>query len=114
MNGDRWVCVTPCDNIPLREGRLVRLAGHDIAVFNLGDRFVATENRCPHEGGPLCDGIVAGTSVVCPLHAWKISLDSGLVERPRTHACVRTYATLVEHGMLFLEMVTNPKAELAI
>ena len=49
----------------------------EIAIFNLGDRFVAVDNRCPHQGGPLCDGIVAGDSVVCPLHAWKVNLDTG-------------------------------------
>ena len=58
-------------------------------IFNLGDRFLATDNRCPHKGGPLCDGIVAGDSVVCPLHAWKVRLDTGTVERPASKdACV--------------------------
>ena len=34
------------------------------------------ENRCPHKGGPLCDGIVSGTAVVCPLHGWRFDLDT--------------------------------------
>ena len=79
MTGRRWVRVTPCESIPLREGRAVMLAGRDIAIFNLGDRFFATDNQCPHQGGPLCDCIVAGDSVVCPLHAWKVRLDTGAV-----------------------------------
>ena len=71
------------------------LAGREIAIFNLGpsteldglgagagDRFLAVDNQCPHKAGPLADGIVTGTSVVCPLHTWKISLDDGRVERP--------------------------------
>jgi len=37
----------------LREARSVRLGGRDIAIFNLGDRFLAVDNRCPHKGGPL-------------------------------------------------------------
>ena len=82
MNGYRWVRVTRSETVPLREGRAVTLAGREIAIFNLGDRFLATDNQCPHQGGPLCDGIVAGDSVVCPLHAWKVRLDSGVVERP--------------------------------
>ena len=55
----------------------------EIAIFNLGDRFLATDNRCPHKGGPLCDGIVTGTSVVCPLHAWKVNLSDGASSVPR-------------------------------
>ena len=102
MNEHHWVRVTSTDNIPPREGRPVLLGGLEIAIFNLGDRFLATNNRCPHSGGPLCDGIVTGTSVVCPLHAWKINLASGNVERPaagREH-CVPTYPTRVEDGIV--------------
>jgi len=95
--------VTPCESIPLREGRAVTLAGRDIAIFNLGDRFLATDNQCPHQGGPLCDGIVAGDAVVCPLHAWKVRLDTGAVERPAAQpGCVETYPTKVEGGIVML------------
>jgi len=105
MTGHHWVRVTTSDNIPVREGRAVTLAGREIAIFNLGDRFLATDNRCPHEGGPLCDGIVAGDSVVCPLHAWKVRLDTGAVERPSAREdCVATYPTRVEDGVILLEL----------
>jgi nitrite reductase (NADH) small subunit len=103
VNGHHWVRVTHCESVPLREGRAVTLAGREIAIFNLGDRFLATDNRCPHQGGPLCDGIVAGESVVCPLHAWKVRLDSGAVERPASRdTCVTTYPTRVEKGIVWL------------
>lgn len=105
MSESRWVQVTACDNIPLREGRAVTLGRRTVAIFNLGDRFLATDNECPHEGGPLCDGIVAGDSVVCPLHAWKIRLDTGSVERPAAStACVATYETRVEDGIVMVAM----------
>ena len=101
-----WIRVAYCEDIPLREGRVVAVGDQEIAVFNLGQRFLAVENRCPHRGGPLADGIVTGDSVVCPLHAWKINLQQGNVERPgETPACVRTYATRVEAGTLLLEVV---------
>ena len=105
MNRHQWVRVTPCESIPLREGRAVTIGERQIAIFNLGDRFLATDNQCPHRGGPLCDGIVAGDSVVCPLHAWKVRLDTGAVERPAAHdKCVATYATRIDNGILMLEL----------
>ena len=105
MNEHRWVRVTRCENIPPREGRAVTFAGREIALFNLGDRFLATDNQCPHQGGPLCDGIVAGDTVVCPLHAWKVRLDSGTVERPvATGACIETYPARVEDGVVWVEL----------
>jgi len=78
------------------------LGDREVAFFNLGERVLATENQCPHEGGPLCDGIVTGESVVCPLHAWKVNLASGCVERPtagKDH-CVSTYPTRIEDGIV--------------
>ena len=104
MTEIRWVRVTQQENIPPREGRPVLIAGREIALFNLGDRFLATVNRCPHQGGPLCDGILTATSVVCPLHAWKVNLETGAVERPaagREH-CVETFPTRVEDGIILI------------
>ena len=102
MNTIHWIRVTPIETVPLREGRTVLIGDREIALFNLGDRFLATDNRCPHKGGPLCDGIVTGSSVVCPLHAWKVNLETGQVERPAhgTDRCVTTYPTRVEDGIV--------------
>ena len=76
-------------------------SGREIAVFNLGSRFLATVNQCPHKGGPLCDGIVTGTSVVCPLHGWKVNLETGRVGRPAgIEACITSYPTRVDAGVI--------------
>jgi nitrite reductase (NADH) small subunit len=99
---EQWVRVARAAELPLREGRVARLGDLELALFHLGDRVLATDNRCPHRGGPLCDGIVTGQSVVCPLHAWKVNLADGRVERPaagRDH-CVRTYETRLEDGVV--------------
>jgi len=103
-NAGRWIRVAACDAIPPREGRAALVEGREIAIFNLGDRFLAVDNQCPHQSGPLCDGIVAGEAVVCPLHAWKVNLETGAVARPADHhECVRTYATRVEAGVVSIE-----------
>jgi len=108
MTEQVWVRVTTADNIPEREGRAARIGTREIAIFNLGDRFLATDNRCPHQGGPLCDGIVTGSSVVCPLHTWKVNLGNGCVERPATAKdhCVATYPVRVEDGVVVVAMPT--------
>ena len=104
MNDHRWIRVTAVENLPLREGRAVQLGDREVALFNLGNRVLATNNRCPHQGGPLCDGIVTGDSVVCPLHAWKTNLATGKVERPATATdhCVETYPTRIEDGVVVI------------
>lgn len=98
-----WIRIARIYDVPLREGRAVEVLGREIALFNLGDRFVALENRCPHRGGPLSDGIVTGGMVVCPLHSWKVCLASGGVKKPDAQACVETYPTRVEDGIVFMQ-----------
>jgi nitrite reductase [NAD(P)H] small subunit len=105
LSAGRWVRVTACVNVPPREGRAAVVGDRELAIFNLGDRFAAVDNRCPHQGGPLCDGIVSGASVVCPLHAWKVDLHTGVVQRPTPDAGrVATYATRVDDGVLLVEL----------
>jgi len=100
-----WIRVATCDSIPPREGRAALIGSKQIAIFNLGDRFLAVDNFCPHRGGPLADGIVSGSVVVCPLHAWKVCLETGAVERPAgTAACVRTYPSKVESDIVWIEV----------
>lgn len=105
MNQQRWIRIAAVADIPPREGRAVTIAGRELAVFNLGDGFFATDNRCPHKAGPLCDGIVTGRSVVCPLHAWKVNLATGEVERPSAaNTCVNTYPVRIDDGVLVIAL----------
>lgn len=100
-----WVRIALTHDIPLREGRAVKVGDREIAIFNLGDRFLAVDNRCPHKSGPLADGIVSGTAVICPLHAWKVSLETGQgLNSASASSCVETFHTRVEHGVIFLAL----------
>jgi nitrite reductase (NADH) small subunit len=110
---ENWTRITAVENIPLREGRSVLVDGREIAIFNLGERFVAMENRCPHRGGPLADGIVSVTAgsitVTCPLHNWRVEVEGGRVVKPsgQEAACVRTFPAKVENGIITVSMVSE-------
>lgn len=107
-----WTAVAVTSDIPLREGRLVAVRGTSLAVFNLGDRFLTVDNRCPHKGGPLSDGIVTGGSVVCPLHGWRICLATGEVQRPCAAApAVGAYDTTVADGIVFVALPAAPRPQ---
>lgn len=110
-NNKKWIRITSAQNIPLREGRSVYIAEREIAIFNLGDRFLAVDGRCPHKGGPLAEGIVTGTTVVCPLHAWKVDLESGAVKNSASPVpCMETFPTRVEAGVVLVELPVEPAA----
>jgi nitrite reductase (NADH) small subunit len=73
-----WTHIGSISDIPRRGARCVDTPMGRIAVFRTADdRIFAMEDRCPHKGGPLSQGIVHGASVTCPLHNWVISLETG-------------------------------------
>jgi nitrite reductase (NADH) small subunit len=57
------------EEIPPGEGRAYEVDGRTIAVFRLrSGQLRAVSGRCPHAGGPLADGQVDETLLICPLH----------------------------------------------
>jgi nitrite reductase (NADH) small subunit len=99
-----WTPITSAENIPVREGRAVTVNGLEIAIFHLENRYLTVDNKCPHKGGPLCDGIVSGTSVVCPLHGRHFDLETGMAVRASEPACVATFPTRIEGGIIFVDL----------
>ncbi|WP_226001359.1 nitrite reductase small subunit NirD [Paenibacillus sp. BJ-4] len=77
--------------------RTVRIHNTEIALFRQSDGSVrALENRCPHKGGRLSEGMVCGSTVHCPLHDRKIDLSTGQVREPDT-GCVTAFPTEIDH-----------------
>ena len=72
-----FVRVAAVSDIPEGSGRTVEARGRKIAIFNAGGAFYAVDNACQHHGGPLGEGDVYGTRVVCPWHGWEYDFASG-------------------------------------
>ncbi|MCX5045854.1 nitrite reductase (NAD(P)H) small subunit [Aldersonia sp. NBC_00410] len=74
-----WTKVGVVGDLTPGEGRTYVVAGSQVAVFLLADGTLrATAAVCPHRGGPLADGQIDGAVVVCPLHQYAFSLDTGI------------------------------------
>jgi nitrite reductase/ring-hydroxylating ferredoxin subunit len=54
--------VARADELDEGERILVEIEGREIAVFNVNDEFFSHLNWCPHQGGPVCEGKVDGTT----------------------------------------------------
>jgi len=95
-------------DIPPLGARVVKRAGApDIAVFRTGDDQVfAVDDRCPHRGGPLSQGLVFGKRVACPLHNLHIELDTGDAVAPDT-GCVKRHAVRIADGMVYLGLADH-------
>lgn len=66
-----------------------------VAVFLDGGRYYAIDDTCPHQGAPLCDGMVSDKTVTCSWHGWRFSLEDGRwLDNPRVK--VGSYQVRVE------------------
>lgn len=99
----KWVDIGALSDIPLRGARVLKSEAGCIAVFRTAENEAfAIDDRCPHKGGPLSQGIVHGKSVTCPLHNWVIGLADGLAQGA-DKGSVKTYPLQVENGRLLID-----------
>jgi len=55
--------------------------GREILLARVGDKYYATDNRCPHMRGDLSQGKLEGTVITCPLHGSQFDIGNGQVVR---------------------------------
>lgn len=105
-----WIEIAKLDDIPRQGSRVVQLDSVRLALFRtVTDQVYAMNDRCPHRGGPLSEGIVHGERVTCPLHGFRIDLATGEAVLP-DKGCARTYATRVDDGRVYLTSRALPSS----
>lgn len=111
--------VATTDEIAPGERKVVTIDDREIVVFNLHGDYVGILNRCPHQGGRLCDGVVtahitsnepgqisyerAGEIIRCPWHGWFFDLRTGQSWGEPERIKTRNYSVAVEDGGTLIE-----------
>ena len=105
MVSPRTVKVKACEIHELSEGSgtLVTVQGKPLALFRLGERIVAVDAACPHEGGPLQDGAIEDGCVVCPWHNYKFELANGQCDL-EPNLKVGVYPAAIEENAVVVEV----------
>lgn len=99
-----WERVGRVDDIPLLEGRNATVGAMRVAVIRMPHGFAAVDAACPHEAGPLADGIVADECVTCPLHGWRFDLRSGAPVGGGATTGIATYEVAERDGELYVRV----------
>ena len=96
----RFATVCELGELPAGLGRAFRVGGVAIAVFRTrAGAVLAVANECPHKGGPLADGMLAGNTIVCPLHGFRFDPRDGTCDQPET-CPLATYPVEVIDGFV--------------
>jgi nitrite reductase/ring-hydroxylating ferredoxin subunit len=104
--------VAKVGEIPPGERKIVEVAGRSVGIFNVGGEHFALRNRCPHAGGPLCEGVLSGfvrskvpgeynyerkgEILRCPWHQWEFDVKTGQSWFDPAKLRVRRYKTSIE------------------
>jgi nitrite reductase/ring-hydroxylating ferredoxin subunit len=98
------VVVASIADLPEQRGVALALGGLRVALFRLGARVFAVEDRCPHRGFPLHDGAVDGSTVRCRTHGSCFDLATGDLTRGPARRGVRVYPAYVVDGQVELDV----------
>jgi nitrite reductase/ring-hydroxylating ferredoxin subunit len=113
--------VAKVNDLPPGTRRLVNVRGRPIVIFNVNGEMLGMLNRCPHQGGSLCHGIVTGLVegkragdfhlsrvgeiIRCPWHGWEFDIRTGQSYCDPDTIRTRTYDVSIEIGT---EVVQGP------
>ena len=77
-----WFRVGSADIIDVGEVTVVQAGHHALALSKTDQGWGAIANRCPHQGGPLGEGLIEGSWLICPWHGWEYDPQSGETPGP--------------------------------
>ncbi|MBV8518247.1 MAG: Rieske 2Fe-2S domain-containing protein [Acidobacteria bacterium] len=75
---DSFVDIGNIAEVPVGRTKAYVVGGRSIALYHTARGFFATDNTCPHRGGPLAEGDLIGDEITCPWHLWGFDVASGV------------------------------------
>ena len=100
---DGFVEVATTTDLPLGKAKTISVDGRLIALYHIEKGFFATDNTCPHRGGPLGEGDLLGDEIVCPWHFWSFNVQTG-VNPGNSEARVQTHEVRVEGDKILVRL----------
>jgi nitrite reductase/ring-hydroxylating ferredoxin subunit len=96
-----WFDVGNVDVVGANEVTVVRAGHHAIALSRTDEGWGAVTNRCPHQGGPLGEGMIEGCWLICPWHGWEYDPKTGETPGPFDDK-VQSYSVEVRDDRVFV------------
>jgi nitrite reductase/ring-hydroxylating ferredoxin subunit len=110
----------------LKEGerRIVTSGPHSVGVLRANGKLYAYRNECPHQGGPVCEGLMVHKveeiiapdktyrgmrynrdelNIVCPWHGWEFNIETGRCAGDGRHG-LRKYPVVERQGEIYVVM----------
>ena len=95
-----------CHVSEIAEGtaRSVEIGGRQLALFNIGGTFYATDDRCTHARASLSEGFIEGDTIECPLHGGRFHILTGQPLSPPVRVAVCVYRVQVVDSEIYVQI----------
>lgn len=103
-----FIEIAPEDQLPVGERLFVEVGGKSIVIFNLAGMLFAIGDVCSHDNGPVGDGEIEETEIICPRHGARFDIRTGKATSLPAIKDIPAYPVRVMEGML---QIGVPKAE---
>ena len=98
-----FIDVMAIEELPVGRIRAVDAGGRRIALYHTTSGFFASDNSCPHRGGPLHEGDLIGDEIICPWHLWGFDIASGVCTG-NPAVTIAVHEVRVENGRVLLRV----------
>lgn len=101
---ENWIDAAARDAVPEGDVVGVKVAGKDIALYEVEGEIFATDNLCTHGAARLSDGFLEGREIECPLHQGRFDVCSGKAMCAPLTEDIRTYPVKIENMRVMLRL----------
>jgi NADPH-dependent 2,4-dienoyl-CoA reductase/sulfur reductase-like enzyme/nitrite reductase/ring-hydroxylating ferredoxin subunit len=101
---DRAHFVARLADFPDGSMRQVQIGATKVLVVRRGDDVFAMDGACPHAGGTLAEGVLAGDRVICPWHKAAFHIASGACLEPPAVDDLRHYPVGIRDGEILVTL----------
>ena len=98
-----FIEIASTGDVPVGGAKTVRVGEKTIALYHTRSGFYATDNICPHRGGPLAEGDLIGNEITCPWHLWGFDVTTGLCAG-NSEISVKTHELRVEGDRILVRL----------
>lgn len=101
---DNWIDAVARDDVPEGDVVGIKVAGREIALYEVEGEIYATDNICTHGHARMSDGFLEGREIECPLHQGKFDVCTGKALCAPLTENIRTYPVRIENLRVMLQL----------
>ena len=101
---EQWIDAAALDAVPEGDVIGIRVAGKEIALYEVDGEIYATDNLCTHGAARMSDGFLEGREIECPLHQGRFDVCSGQAMCAPLTENIRTYPVRIENLRVMLKL----------